>query len=338
MDDLKTLGDLRADAPEPDADRLRSLRARSTRRPRRFRFGFVPSLAAAATAAVMVVVTVNGIESPATGPGIGAETAPVSPLPAEATPVRSGVVLERAALMAEARERDTTPRPDQWMYRKVVVKQPNDTENDVQEYWTRYDGTRQAFRQDGGEMDVRTNEPDPDDDDLSPREYAAKLADLPADPDRLLAHVRGDRHWVTKPMDDPGGKEHPDERAFRVLSVYLSQEVPMSSELEAAIFRALARIEGVRTEAGVRDALGRPGIGLAYEVDAPRIGTRRDGNGQVVSRSYVILDPTTYRYLGSRVDYLQDEMWKDEVVFPKGSSYATAEVAAGVVDEPGQVP
>ncbi|WP_436757300.1 CU044_5270 family protein [Streptosporangium sp. V21-05] len=337
MDDLKTLSGFRADAPEPDADRLRSLRARSTGRLRRLRFGLVPSLAAA-TAAVMVAVAVNGTGPQVTRPGIGAEATQVPSPPVGATPVEAEVVLERAALMAETRKRDTTPRPDQWMYRKVVVKQPNDTENDVQEYWTRYDGTRHAFRQDGGEMDVRTHEPDPDDDDLSPREYAAKLADLPADPDRLLAHVRGDRHWITKPEDDPGGKEHPDERAFRVLSVYLGQEVPMSSELEAAIFRALARIEGVRTEAGVRDALGRPGIGLAYEVDAPRAGTRRDVNGQVVSRSYVILDPTTYRYLGSRVDYLQDEVLGGELIFPKGSVHATAEVAAGVVDELGQIP
>ena len=334
MDDLKMLGGLRADAPEPDADRLRSLRARATRRRRRP--WLVPLLAATATVAVAVAVTVNGTGWPA-GPPAGVETAPVRP-PSAATPVEAEVVLERAALMAEKRERDTTPRPDQWMYRKVVVKDANDTENDVQEYWTRYDGTRQAFRQNREEMRITAHEPEPDDDDLTPREYAAKLAALPTDPDRLLAHVRGDRHWVTKPEEDPGGQEPPDARAFRVLSVYLDREVSMSPRLEAAIFRALARIKGVRTDAGVRDALGRPGIGIAYEVGAPGIGTQRDGNGQVISRPYLVLDPTTYRYLGSRVDYLQDERWGDEVIFPKGSFSATAEVAAGVVDEPGQVP
>ncbi|MFF3442530.1 CU044_5270 family protein [Streptosporangium sp. NPDC002721] len=335
MDDLKTLSGLRADAPEPDADRLRSLRARSTGRPRRFRFRFRlgPSLAAVATAAAVAVVAVNG-----TGWTGGRSAAPVSSPPVKVVPVEAGIVLERAALMAERRERAAEPRPDQWMYRKVAVKQPADTVNDVQEYWTRYDGTRQAFRQNGEEMDMRTIEPDPADDDLTPRQYAAKLADLPADPDRLLDHVRGDRHWATKPEGDPGAGEHPDARAFRVLSLYLGQEVAMPSDLEAAIFRALARIEGVRTTAGVLDALGRPGIGLTYEADVPGDGIQRDANGRAVTRSYVILDPTTYRYLGSRVDYLEDKMLGGELAFPKGSFYATAEVAAGVVDDPGQIP
>ncbi|MEV8636941.1 CU044_5270 family protein [Streptosporangium sp. NPDC051023] len=190
-------------------------------------------------------------------------------------------------------------------------------------------------------MGTNVIKPDPDDDDLTPRQYAAKLAALPTDPDRLLAHVKGDGHWATKPEGDPGEREHPDARAFRVLSVYLDQEVPVPPRLEAAIFRALAKIPGVRTETGVRDALGRPGIGVAYEPGAPGapgVGTEYDGKGQVIARSYLVLDPTTYHYLGRRVDYLRDETFRGEVMFSKGNFYASAEVVAGVVDEAGRLP
>ncbi|MFF4985557.1 CU044_5270 family protein [Streptosporangium saharense] len=210
-----------------------------------------------------------------------------------------------------------------------------------QEYWTRYDGTRQASRQNGGGMGTNIFTPNPKDDDLTPQECAAKLAALPTDPDRLLAHVKGDRHWATKPEGDPGDREHPDARAFRVLSVYLDQEVPVPPKLAAAIFRALARIPAVRTYTGVRDALGRPGIGIVYEPGAPGapgVGVGYDEKGEVVSRSYIVLDPTTYRYLGRRVDYLRDEIINGEVAFRKGSFYASAEVASGVVDKPGQLP
>ncbi|WP_329428921.1 CU044_5270 family protein [Streptosporangium sp. NBC_01495] len=331
MDDLKSLRALRADAPEPDADRLRALRARSLRRRHRFRPVLSLSMAMAATVAVIaaVVVVVNNDERSAARP----------PVTVEATPVSAEVMLRQAALTAEKRRPDRTPpRPDQWLYRKSVGIQPADGAVDVQEHWTRYDGTRQATRLDSGPVETRTIEPDPGNDDLSPRQYAARLARLPTDPDRLLAHVKGDLHWRDKPDEERGLDEPPDARAFRVLSLYLGQEVSMPPKLEAAIFRALARIPGVRVDLGVRDAAGRAGMGIAYEVGAPGFGTQRDENGQVTQRSYVILDSTTYRYLGSRTDYLQDYLIKGEVAFPKGGVFATAEVAAGVVDEPGQIP
>ncbi|MEU4537040.1 CU044_5270 family protein [Streptosporangium sp. NPDC023825] len=331
MDDLKLLSELRANAPEPDADRLRALRARSLRR--RSRFRPVLSLPMAVTAAVAVIaaviVVVNDDERPVVPPSVTVE----------ATPVSAEVMLRKAALTAEKRRPESTPlRPDQWLYRKSVVMQPADGSVEVQEYWTRYDGTRQATRMGSRPMETRTIGPDPGDDDLSPRQYAARLAKLPTDPDRLLAHVKGDLHWRDKPDAERGLHEHPDARAFRVLSLYLGQEEHMPPKLEAAIFRALARIPGVRVDLGVRDAVGRSGMGIAYEVGSPGYGTQRDENGQVTERSYVILDSTTYRHLGMRTEYLQDYLIGGEVAFEKGSVFATAEVASGVVDEPGQIP
>jgi hypothetical protein len=223
------------------------------------------------------------------------------------------------------------------MYRKTVVRQPGGAA-EPQEHWTRFDGTRQAVRLGRGPLETRTSVPDPADDDLTPREFAARLAALPTDPGELLAHVKADGHWATRPEGEAHAAEHPDARAFRVLSVYLDQEVPLPPRLHAAIFRALARIPGVRVDHGVRDAAGRPGMGIAYERDAPGVGTERDADGRVVARSYLLLDAATYEFLGRRVDYLRDYVLGGEVLFRAGSFYASAVVAAGVVERPGDIP
>ncbi|MFI7531956.1 CU044_5270 family protein [Streptosporangium sp. NPDC049376] len=329
MDDLKLLNGMRADAPEPGADRLNALRARVLRPRRRFRL--VPSLlvtVSAAAGAVAVAVVVNGAVPPPqeARPSVAVETRPMN----------AAVVLVRAAQVSERRALTPEPRADQWLYRKNMVKQPNDAAPETQESWIRYDGTRRAVRWGRGPLEQFGSTPDPDDDDLTPREYAARLAGLPTDPDRLLAHVRGDRHWETKPRWDTG--EPPDARAFRVLSVYLDQEVPVPPRLRGAIFRALARIPGVRVDSGVRDAAGRAGIGIAYERGAPGVGTEHDTDGQVISRSYLVLDATTYEFLGTRVDYVRDELINGEIAFPAGSFYATAELAKGIVGKPGELP
>ncbi|TDC10424.1 hypothetical protein E1267_04275 [Nonomuraea longispora] len=178
----------------------------------------LPSVLAAATATAAVVVAVNGTHDPH-------EMRPATSV--ETMPLRAETVLAKAARVAQRREPAGAPRPDQWLYRKVAVRQANGEANEIQEYWTRYDGTRQAARL--GERPMRTQSITPDEDggNLGPRAYAAKFAALPTDPGELLDHVRVDRHWIDKPKEDPGGAEHPDARAYRVLSVCLSQEVAM---------------------------------------------------------------------------------------------------------------
>ncbi|SDI58740.1 hypothetical protein SAMN05421505_1783 [Sinosporangium album] len=333
MDELNLLRDLRSETPEPDDDRLRTLLLRSL--PNRRRPRLLPYLLVLGTGAV-AVVTAGGLMA---SPGVEAPP-PKNPSTFEyrGTLVDAETTLRQMAASVEKNEPDAIPRPEQWMYRKVIVKQADHTTGEAQEYWRRYDGGQQAVRIGQGPLDLHTHAPEPDDDDLTPQEYAAKLADLPTDPDKLLAHVKSDRHWRIKPTGDPGDQEHSDARAFRVLSLYLEQQVPTPSTLDAAIFRALAKIPGVRVHTGIRDALDRPGIGIEYDAGAPGVGTSRNRAGDVISRSYVILAPDTYRFLGRRVDYLRDETLGGEVLSPRGSGYATAEVASGIVDKPGQVP
>jgi hypothetical protein len=327
-DDLKLLKRLRADAPEPAGERLDALRARSLdrrRAPRRARGSWLaPSALVLATAAAAGIVVLNRVDQPP-APRIATTQVTTTPIG------EPRVVLLRAASVAERREPAATPRDDQWLYRQAVVRQPGATERDTQEYWTRYDGGQQATRHNHGPLDLRTVEPDPDDDDLSPKQYAAKLAALPTDPVKLLAHVKGDAHWRTKPVRE-AGQEPPDARAFRVLTLYLGQPAAVTPELAAAIFRALARIPGVRIDQGVPDAMGRPGLGLAYDP-----GQRR-ADGRLVERSYTVLDPETFQYLGLRVENLEDDVIHGSLVAAKGTFYATAELTTGVVDKPGQLP
>ncbi|GAA0422093.1 hypothetical protein Acor_51810 [Acrocarpospora corrugata] len=112
----------------------------------------------------------------------------------------------------------------------------------------------------------------------------------------------------------------------------------MPPRLRGAIFRALAEIPGVRVDSGVRDAAGRAGIGVAHEGGASDAGLRRDADGQVTSRSYLVFDATTYEFLGRRVDYLRDYVFNGRIGTPAGSFFASAVVAAGVVDKPGEIP
>ncbi|MFI9596697.1 CU044_5270 family protein [Nonomuraea sp. NPDC052265] len=319
MDDLKILAEMRANAPLPDADRLRRLRRRATRRGRRF--AIMPSLLVAGVAAVMiVVVAVSVLQRPPE----------VRPLPnVGAILLNSETVLERAAKTVEERATAPEPRPDQWQYTKILNVQPADGRTQTLESWLRYDGKQSAGRDPEGNFRAQDNPPDPGDDDLSPQQYREKLLKLPTDPDKLLAHVAGDRHWIDYPKEEGVSKkvEDPDSRAYRILSLYLTQEAVMPPKLEAAIFRALAKIPRVKIEQNVRDATGRAGLGLF-----------RSTIGEEDSRRYLILDPRTYQVMADQSVWLRDEMINGEVAYRKGAVFADVWLAAGIVDKPGEVP
>jgi hypothetical protein len=317
VDDLTILAELRGEAPEPDADRLRRLRRR-VMRPRR---GFVlmPSVLLAAVAVVAVVaVAVSGSRPPS-----------AVPPPADTILLNSETGLEKAAKTVEKRAGAPEPRHDQWQYTKSLDVQPADGRTMTREGWLRYDGEQSAGRDMEGTFRVRDVPPDPGDDDLSPRQYRQKLVKLPTDPDKLLAHVQGDRHWIDYPKEEgvPKAVEDPDSRAYRILSLYLKQQAVMPPELEAAIFRAMAKIPGVRIEQEVRDATGRTGLGLF-----------RSTIGQEGVRRYLILDPRTYRVMADQTVWLRDEVIGGEVAFHKGAVLADVLLASGIVDKPGELP
>ncbi len=330
MNDLTSLHEMRAEVPEPGADRLAPARDRllkAATEPTRssrlavHRLGRRALLAGAVGAAVAAtLVVVRQDPEPPAGERI---------THAQVRLVGTGEALEKAAKVAEARRPITsTPRPDQWQYRKSLSRQADGSTQEW-ESWIRYDGGAIAdYHSVKGTFEIRRTEPDPGDDDLSPQQYDRRLRGLPTDPDKLLAKVRGDRHWVDYPVEERHLKEPPDDRAFRVISLYLSQRAVMPPKLEAALYRALAKIPGVIAEEGVQDGAGRPGLALS-----------RTTNNLGDTREHVILDPKTFRYLGSRSVTRSDVRHADGSMITKaGDVFSTAELAWGIVDKAGQRP
>ncbi|MEU7899107.1 CU044_5270 family protein [Nonomuraea sp. NPDC049152] len=322
MDDLRSLREWRAEVPEPGQEwiipeRRRLLtRVRGRGRALRRRLLVVGALGAAAALAVATLWP----QPPAPGP---ANTPSVVRLD-------SGVVLARAAEVAGRRRGPLVPLPTQWHYTKTLDKQPNSDTIKTHEQWMRYDGMQAANFGEDGELVVgpEGNPLDPGDDDLSPQQYDAKLRELPTDPRKLLAKVTGDRHWIEGAREEgvPKSAEPADARAYRVIMLYLSRYGTMPPRLEAAMFRALALIPGVRIEQGVSDAAGRSGLGVWREPvgDEPR--------------RYDILDRDTYRYLGWRRVWLRDEFLFDdsEPAVRKGAVWSTALLSSVIVERPGQ--
>ncbi|MEV0352652.1 CU044_5270 family protein [Nonomuraea sp. NPDC050680] len=339
MDDLNLLQGLRADAPEPDAARLAALRDRLTS----------ATTATTATAAAVTTLGRRRLWRPlarrallagtlAAGLAVALtlarptdRTRPVPP--AHSTRPGSVQLLEQAALVAERRP-FRKPRPDQWVYTKTKDVQLADGETTISENWMRFDGKQAASIDEDGELHVSDlPQLDPGDDDLTPQQYYEKLAALPTDPYKLLAHVAGDKHWLKPLMEDgvpiPRAPAPRDVRTFNVLTLYLGQGAIMPPKLEATIYRALAKIPGVKVEVGVLDADDRPGIGLYHEPE-----------GQLPITRYYVLDSQTYRLLGTRTVWNRDQ-YLSGISKPsarKGSAWLRADLAGGVVDRPGQIP
>ncbi|GAA4522064.1 MULTISPECIES: CU044_5270 family protein [Nonomuraea] len=313
MDDLRSLREWRAEVPEPDQEWSIPQRRRLLTRIRRRRWTWAHRLitvgAAGAAVAVLAVVALPS-EPSVTEPAV---------TPSSAVRLDPGLVLAQAAKVASERGDAPRPAPTQWHYTRSMDKQPTSDTAQTYERWIRYDGKQTAGFGENGDLVVTDVPPDPGDDDLAPGQYDAKLRGLPTDPRKLLAKVTGDRHWIDFPQEKgvPRNAEPPDARAYRVITLYLSRYGTMPPRLEAAMFQALALIPGVRIEHGVTDAAGRAGLGIW-----------REGGGDV--RRYDILDPDTYRYLGTATVWLRDSR------LPKGAVWRTALLSSVIVDRPGE--
>ncbi|GAB3988412.1 hypothetical protein GCM10029978_110730 [Actinoallomurus acanthiterrae] len=232
------------------------------------------------------------------------------------------VALNRAAGAAEHRA-VTPPRPTQWTYtevRSASIVGPDQgavriagspLKAKVDQYWTRADGKLWA-RFDHGKLVISPMGSGP-----FPNDYASLTA-LPRDPDALLAWARGTR--------TPGESSSADDRAWAALMSVLSVGV-LPPGLEAATYRALAKIPGVTVNKAAADDQGRPALAV---VQSP-IG------GRTVTE--ILLDPSTYAYRGEREKAVTDHRFPDGTVIKKGAAESLSTLlAAGVVDNPGQRP
>lgn len=323
MDDLRSLREWRAEVPEPGQEWIISGRRRLLTRIRgRGRaLGRRLLVIGALGSAAALAVTTLWPQPPTPGPE---STPPVVRLD-------SSVVLADAAEVAGRRRGAQVPSPKQWHYTKTLDKQPNSDTVRTRESWLRYDGMQAAYFKDG-ELHVspESNPLDANDDDLTPQQYDAKLRELPTDPRKLLAKVTGDRHWIRGAREEgvPHTVAPANIRAYNVIMLYLSKYGTMPPRLEAAMFRALTLIPGVRIEQGVSDAAGRSGLGVWLEL----------ADNAWPTREYEILDPVTYRYLGSRMVWLRDEVrpGRDEPIARKGTVWSRALLSSAIVDRPGR--
>ncbi|MEU7337007.1 CU044_5270 family protein [Streptomyces sp. NPDC007074] len=232
-------------------------------RPARPRRRFVMTAAPLGAAAVLGTALVAGIGAGHEGPGRDAEAVDL---------------LNRIATVAAATH--TTPvHDDQFIYQRTQgTQQIMDKGKDVflRSDWHAVDGTRDGLARitvlsgpsGRGTREMRL------DADPNATTYE-ELRALPTDPAELYDEV-----WTRTEGQGPSHEEAALERIGSMLS-----EATLLPDLDAALYRAAARIPGVSVVDRAEDAAGRHGIGLAF------------GSGH--DRNVWVFDRETLTYLGS---------------------------------------
>jgi hypothetical protein len=266
-----------------------------------------PATVAATIAAGLIAGNVANVAGNAPAPPT-AETSTPAPTGTPAPAGASGVLL-LAAQHAEA-----TPlaaaRDNQFVYVESVEvrsKTGKDGKTRVEgpvrvRTWLSVDGTRDGLvTEDTGARTKLSGCRDGlraetiDRPDTTPKvpcvpEPAYQHTDVPTDPDGLLTYLYdpGDNHdhyvWILEPGSRKGRyvKISEDQRAFMRLAGLLWQN--HSPAVQAAAFRAAARIPGVELRPAVTDAAGRAGVA----VTRTEIGVREE----------LVFAPGTYAFLG----------------------------------------
>ncbi|GAA2127611.1 CU044_5270 family protein [Actinomadura napierensis] len=269
MDELTLVERLRSEIPE-DIDvtgaerRWRDRALAGTGRRRRARRPLL--LAGVVAAGCAGAVTVVAVTHRPVEPGM--------------PPANVAAVLDQAADRAAA---DPVPRPDQFVHQDTVElrRVPNNGRwyKDRNQSWISVGGTAPGLFRLKNWIQPRPDEYVPLDGDsvIAPCGQRAPidrpyLGDLPADPDALLRLLarQGD-----------GARA---ERQWEAASDLIARPAPPG--VRAALFRAIARIPGVRLRTDSVDAAGRHGVAVTRT---------RDG-----VREELIFDPASHRYLGRR--------------------------------------
>ncbi|TDB82249.1 CU044_5270 family protein [Micromonospora sp. KC721] len=333
MDDLQILRALGGPDPVPELDseaRARNallalaqaapaMPARTARRTRWARLGWriaVPAVAAAVAVGGLVVVETSG---PVTRDG---QVGPVLPVLPAAKPANAAEALGYAA-DAAAKRRFTTPRSDQWLYletRTTSGKGPGGFvesgpyESHTGRVWRSIDGKQVAIYKDGKLVTHPSAM-------MSFGFDYATLANLPPDPDAVLA-------WVRDQVGGIGGgtRDGEDGIAFATINAIVRDNL-LPPAVESALFRALGKLSGVTLVPDAVNLDGRPAIAVARVQD----GWLRDE---------MLLDPETYRLIGERAVAIADHTTNaldGSSRIKKGTiQRLLVRNAAVIVDAPGQ--
>jgi len=243
---------------------------------------------------------------------------------------------DRAAAAAEAAPY-RRPGPKQWVYVRFETTAEYDMNQwwkggtggrATVEQWRRVDGTAYAKLDDNGR--VRVQEFGQPGTGTGKVEFAVRVGgpllegsayyhSLPTDPAALLARLRSR-------YSDPRA----DGAVFQAISTMLAD--PLPPRLRASLYRILPTLAGVSLDRDAVDAIGRHGVAFTEDDDF--------GGDIAVLRNVIILDPRTYRYLGNYAYAIRDyQRSKGEGLLKKGTYLASiAQLAQGIVDQPGQRP
>ncbi|MFI0453479.1 CU044_5270 family protein [Actinomadura sp. 6N118] len=290
MDELKMVKELRRATPAmPDAvedlvrGRLRTLATETNapeprpnvprRRRTVLRLGLAGALAAAMAGGITVAQTVGGTPS--------------------AVPIANASELGDRAATAVENQPYTPPRPKQWIYTRSVTATGFDMNRpwkgvdlkgrESAEGWVRADGKATAEMVDG-KLQVDHDITPENDKEKTPSFHLGNYSKLPTEPNALLRTLYADPY-----VGGPGGQGH--QSVFETMSWIL--EDPLPPKLRAAIYRALPKVSGVELRRDVVDAAGRKGAAFS----------RTDERGD---RKSIVLDPATFRYLGTRYEVARE--------------------------------
>ncbi len=278
MDDLALVRELADDTLLPDLDDLAAARARvvagtTTPAPvrllrHRSRFALLGGTTIGLAAAVAAAITL-----------VPRNDHPAVPRPDAVQ------VLTLAAARALTAPHDP-PRPDQFVYAR----------DNGRESWRSVDGTRDGLVVDGsstplpGCVDGRkavvkgTEVVQGVSEECVPE--PAYRSDLPTTTDAMLDY-----------LDRNAGGEPGDVNARGKDILHLIDGALLSPETRAALFEAASRVPGLEVLPDVRDATGKPGIGITWPVPAGASPPPSASAGP--KPTVLVFDPTTYEYLGS---------------------------------------
>lgn len=243
MDELDLIQSFRADVPGPSSlARERAGRAWADDLARRSRRPW-PSRPIPVAVAAAVAVSIAALVLAAGRGGLGERDA------------LAAQTLQRAAVAAEA-DGLRAPRPGEYVYMRVLE---------------RYEGglsrTTESWIAPGGDWRVRWRWASGKVEDRSwgrvrPIQFGAtaltyrQLLEMPTNPAALLARVEKEARR--------NPDVHVSSGSFTIVSDVL-RRAPLPAELQAAFFRAAARIPGIAYIAEARDIAGREGVGVSLK-------------------------------------------------------------------------
>ncbi len=285
-DELRALRDFEAGAPPLDDDTRHRVRARlfqamngpapAAARPRRpvLRIAVTGVVTAAVAAGLLVAVQ----HDDGSGPGATARKSPSASAPAMRN-VSAQTVLNGAAAYEREHERVVTPRDDQFIYTKEIIKETEQksgvTKSHVDETWRSVDGSKASLMDEGH---------------WPPQDWGT-LKELPTDPEKLILAIQGQVGGGADALEDLGDQ---DWSHIHFSLAGLLKLVPVMPEgLRPAAYEALGMVPGVKVVPNQRDAKGRTGVAITY--DDPTLPEGAVGFG-----GYFIFDPRTYEFLGFR--------------------------------------